>query len=111
MLDVKLVTVGFVVSEYDGAKFAAASVVDTFPAKSFVNPAETSIWSAAFASSNPSAANPVVASRAAAFALVSVTVNVVALVTTAEVISLAEKLTPGSVASPSKSQTNLFQSK
>ena len=110
MVEEKLATVGFVPSEYVGAVSAAASVVAILPAASPINPADISTLSGVFVEPRPSAAKPTVPSKAVAAASVSVIVNTVALVTTAEVTSDTANVTPALSAEPSRSQTILDQS-
>ena len=102
--------VGKVLSEYDGLKLAAASVVAAFPAKSLINPAVTSTSSGVLVDPKPSAPNPTVVSIAAAAVSVSWIVSTVALVITADVMSEAENVIPVLAALLSRSQTNFDQS-
>ena len=107
-------TVGAVVSEKVIAAFALASVAALFPAMSEIKPAATSIVSLLelFVLSVPAAAKPDVLSRLVFAVDVSVSVNVVAFVTTADEKSDAWKLTFAVVvSSPSMSQLSLEKSR
>ena len=99
-------------SAYVGDLLVAASSVEAFPTASRVNPSVMSILSPTIVpASKPPAPNPVVPSSEDCFAAVKSMVNVVALVTVADVISDNWNETPASEALASRSQFSLVQSK